>query len=128
VDVTSADYNHDAINKILIQYGAVGLISGLLGVFFALFLLHRAIFLSRDQQIRRDGAFVMGCAVPSIFIAAALGDNLSASVVSFQLWTIFCGVFIMGRLSKEEVVEKRRTRVAASQPALLGNIAKAPAH
>lgn len=95
-------YNHDSINKILLNYGAVGLVSAILFGAVFLYIVHSSVSRSTDKQLRYDGALILGCVVPALLMSITLGDNLNASVVSFQLWSVFAGIFVVRRISETQ--------------------------
>jgi hypothetical protein len=98
-DYNAADFNHDIINKILLNYGAVGMLTTLLIAGFIVFKLHQVIFKTRDWKIRKDGAFVMGCIIPIFIMSFAGGDNFSTTPINLQIWSVFAGIFLMRKIT-----------------------------
>lgn len=94
-DYTADDYSHDIINRILINFGAVGLATVLLLAGAILYQLHKVVFLSRDWQHRKDGAFVLGCITPTLALSLMAGDNFSSTPINLQIWSTLAGIFVL---------------------------------
>lgn len=94
VDVESADYNHDIINKILINYGAVGLLAVIIPLVIVLRAIHRTVFLLPDAQARSDAAFAVALTLPAIALSIVAGDNFTTNPINLQIWTCFAGVLV----------------------------------
>lgn len=106
------DYNHDLVNKILIGYGAVPLFAGLIFAMVMLYTLHKVTFRTTDPQLRKDGAFILGCIVPVLILSSIAGDNFTTTPINLQIWTVFAGIFILRR-----VIEENRLLVQAAPSA-----------
>ncbi len=115
-DYTARDYSHDIINRIVINFGAVGLFITVLIGGGILFSLHRVVYKSSGTQIKRDGAFIIGCIVPGVLLAFIAGGNFSATPVNLQMWTVLSGVFILKKLSNGQ---RSSGRVPAATPSPL---------
>lgn len=100
----NAGINHDIINKILIGYGAVGLLCAVTFVAVLFYLLHRFIFQTTDLKTRNCGAFIMACTVPIIIMSFIAGDNFSTTPTNMQIWSVFSGVFIIKKLTKKKLL------------------------
>lgn len=122
-DLNSTDYNHDQINKILINYGAVGLIVLLIPVGFLVLVFHRVVFLANTRQERNDAAFVLALALPTIFMGALGGDNLNTNPMNIQLWTCFAGVIVI----RQQLLRENRRAVSTKPPELIRGLQGAPA-
>ncbi len=120
-DYTSDDYSHDIINRVLINFGAVGLVTILLLTSIILIMLHRVIFRTKDKQLRRDGAFIMACIVPILMLSFMGGDNFSATPINLQTWSIFAGIFVIRKTLKTSNLENLEDR--ASQPTTMSTTA-----
>jgi|GEM_PF-2662355 len=112
-DYTASDYSHDIINRIVINFGAVGLLVTLLVGGSILFSLHRVVYKSPEPRTRKDGAFIMGCIVPGILLAFIAGGNFSATPVNLQMWTVLSGIFVLKKLSNGQ---RSFSRVPTSNP------------
>ena len=106
-----ADYNHDIINKILINFGAVPLFFGIVLAFSLLYQLHAVIHRSGDRQFRNDGAFAMACIVPVLILSSIAGDNFTTTPINLQIWSVFAGIFILKR-----ILEEQRKTIHANVP------------
>jgi len=117
-DYSADDYSHDIINRILINFGAVGLAAVFaIGTFF-LVNLHKVIFLTRDWQTRKDGAFIMASIAPILLMALMGGDNFSTTPTNLQIWSIFSGIFLLRKLSTVKPMLSANSReFAADTPA-----------
>jgi O-Antigen ligase len=100
-DVGSADYNHDLINKILINYGIIGILVILIPAFFVLRMLHNTVYLSKDRTSRNDAAFALSLSLPMIFLSFVGGDNFNANPINIQIWTAIAGVFVCRIANRE---------------------------
>ena len=98
-DYQSSDYSHDIINRILINFGAVGLCATLLLAGIILYQLHNVIFRCKTSEQRKEGAFVMACIVPVLILSFMGGDNFSTTPINLQTWSIFAGIFVLKRTS-----------------------------
>lgn len=93
-DYASASYNHDIINRILINFGIVGLIAVIIPSFIILKRLHDIVFKARQNQDRNDTAFALSLSLPMVFLSFVGGDNFNANPINIQIWTAFAGVFV----------------------------------
>jgi O-Antigen ligase len=114
-DINSSDYSHDIINKVLINYGVIGLLCIFIPGVIVLSALHSTVFVQRDKQERNDTAFAIALSLPMIFMSFLGGDNFNANPINLQIWTAFVGVLIVRqsyqRRKAEERKEKRETIV-----------------
>jgi hypothetical protein len=115
-DYTASDYSHDIINRIVINFGAVGLFATLLVGGCVLFSLHRVVYKSTEIRTRKDGAFIMACIVPGILLAFIAGGNFSATPVNLQMWTVLSGIFVLKKLSEGQ---RSINRVPVAKPSPL---------
>jgi hypothetical protein len=97
-----AGQNHDIVNKVLINYGALALFAGVFFVGAIFFTLHKVIFRVRDLQMKKDGAFVMACVVPVIIMSFIAGDNFSTTPTNLQIWSVFAGIFVIRKITQEQ--------------------------
>ncbi len=118
-DVNSSDYSHDIINKILINYGIIGLLCVAIPGAIVLIALHSTVFVQNQKQDRNDTAFAMALSLPMIFLSFVGGDNFNANPINIQIWTAFVGVLIVRqfhlRNKAAERLEKRE-KAALSSP------------
>lgn len=119
---SSEEYNHDIINKILINFGAVGLALAAVVVGFLLFRLHRVIFNSPEWQYRKDGAFVMACIVPALILSFIGGGNFTTTPINLQTWSILAGIFLLKKISTPPAAAPFRPLASAAS----GHVDAAP--
>jgi len=108
--IRDEERNHDIINKILIKYGAVGVLTTLMIAVTIFYFLHRAVLKAPSLQLRKDGAFILGIMIPSLILSFVGGSNYSTTPINMETWSIFAGVFIIAG-----------SVLAAPQPPSLGN-------
>lgn len=94
-DYSASDYSHDIINRVLINFGAVGLFVVFTFSMIILYQLHKIIFQSNNKLHHEDGAFVMACIVPVLILSFMGGDNFSTTPINLQTWSILAGIFIL---------------------------------
>lgn len=110
VDATDKDFNHDMINKLLMQAGGVGLAAVLIvGVLLAHFM-HRIAWKMPNRQARFDGAFVLGCVFPFLIMSIAGGGNFTTTPINLMIWSMLAGIFAL----QKELLQK--ARVPLPQP------------
>ncbi|MES2438934.1 MAG: hypothetical protein V4584_07700 [Verrucomicrobiota bacterium] len=98
VSISSDDYNHDMINRILMRTGAIGLGTVvILGCLLAL-TLHRTVWRLPNGEARSAGAFALGVTIPLLLSSAAGGDNFTATPYNLAIWSVFGGVFLLKKL------------------------------
>jgi hypothetical protein len=114
----SKDFNHDAINKILIKYGAVGLVIALAAGGFVIFRLHQLVFSCKDLVLKRDGAFALASIVPGLYLSMVGGDNLTTTPVNLQTWAIFAGVFLIRKLDSRYAADAGNLPQPTASPAM----------
>lgn len=90
----SADFNHDMINKILIHYGALGLLVMMVPTVILIRSTHLLILRTPDLEIRKDKAFALALTLPTIYLGIVGGDNLNTNPINLQVWTAFVGVVV----------------------------------
>jgi hypothetical protein len=120
-DYTSSDFSHDIINRVLINFGAVGLVVILLLASIILITLHRVIFRAKDNQVRNDGAFIIACIIPTLMLSFMGGDNFSATPINLQIWSIFAGIFVIRKVSMITDTKGRASDPAFTSPAVTEN-------
>ncbi len=106
-EVGGADYNHDIINKILLNYGVLGILVIAIPGAFALFVLHRTIFHQQTTELRDSAAFVLALILPMIALSFVGGDNFNANPINIQLWTGLAGVFVC---RSQSIAARRRIK------------------
>ena len=94
-DVNSADYNHDVINKVLIQFGVVGLLVILIPGIVVIANLHRTVYAPENSGNRNATAFVIALSLPFIGLSMINGDNFNTNPINLQIWTSFVGVLVV---------------------------------
>jgi hypothetical protein len=109
-DVNSSDYSHDVINKILINYGVIGLLCVLIPGVILLTALHSTVFVQREKQDRNDTAFAIALSLPMIFMSFLGGDNFNANPINIQIWTAFVGVLIVRQSYLRKKAEERQEK------------------
>lgn len=109
-DVSSADYNHDLINKILINYGVLGILVIAIPMLFVLKLLHDTVYRSHDRNSRNDAAFALSLSLPMIFLSFIGGDNFNTNPINIQIWTAIAGVFVCRNIN--QIVPLRPAQVS----------------
>lgn len=109
------DYNHDVINKILINYGILGLLAVIIPGIIALSILHGTILSKYNSDGSRDPAFALALSLPMIGLSMIGGDNFSTNPMNLQLWTSFAGVLVVYKVLKEN---RFQNRMNASTPAI----------
>ncbi len=87
--------NHDIINKILISYGVVGLLTIAITGGIVLYGLHTTVFAQRSRQDRNDNAFAIALSLPMIYLSFLGGDNFNTNPINLQIWTAFVGVLVV---------------------------------
>jgi hypothetical protein len=108
--------NHDIINKILINYGVVGLIVVFASGFVVLSALHSTIFAQQNRLDRNDNAFALALSLPMILLSFLGGDNFNTNPINLQIWTAFVGVLVARKnLIEKNALEKERSRREPSQ-------------
>lgn len=114
-DVNSSDYSHDVINKVLINYGFIGLLCIAIPSIILLGALHSTVYVQNHKQDRNDTAFAIALSLPMIFLSFLGGDNFNANPINIQIWTAFVGVLIVRqshfRKKAEERQEKRENKI-----------------
>ena len=117
-DYYSADYSHDIINRVLINFGAVGLFAVLFFTGVILYQLHKVIFRSKTWEQRKEGAFVMACIVPVLMLSFMGGDNFSTTPINLQTWSIFAGIFVLKRVleNSSPTLTQPVTQLVGSDP------------
>ena len=119
IDLNSTEYNHDLINKILINYGIVGLFAILIPGVFALRPLHRAIYRASDLKERNDAAFTLALCLPAILMSMVGGDNFNTNPINLQIWTALAGVFTIRHATRFTQIQATATEpLAAGTPPL----------
>lgn len=120
------NYNHDVINKILINYGVVGVLAIAIPGLFAVSILHKTIFNQQTTQLRNNAAFALALTYPMILLSFVGGDNFNANPINIQLWTGLAGVFVCRsqsiagrRKAKQDAWEMEQERIRAEREALL---------
>ena len=116
--------NHDVVNKILINYGVIGLLAVLIAGAIVLYTLHATVFAQRNKQDRNDNAFAVALSLPMILISFLGGDNFNTNPINLQLWTAFVGVLVVRkqlqqeRLAESKLIEKKHALAtpASQQP------------
>ncbi len=109
-DVNSSDYSHDVINRILINYGVIGLLCVAIPGAILLGALHSTVFVQRDKQDRNDTAFAIALSLPMIFMSFLGGDNFNANPINLQIWTAFVGVLIVRQSHLRKKAEERQEK------------------
>jgi hypothetical protein len=104
--VDGSDYNHDLINKILINYGVLGLLGIGIPSLILLSALHRSVFKSATRRERNDIAFALGLSLPMIYLSFIGGDNFNTNPINLQIWTAFAGVFVQTRIIGRSIVAR----------------------
>lgn len=108
--VDSKDYNHDLINRILINYGVIGILAVAIPGMFALFILHRTVLNQQTRQLRNQAAFALALSFPMIGLSFIGGDNFNANPINIQLWTGIAGVFVC---RSQSIAGRKRERQIA---------------
>lgn len=85
---------HDLVNKMLIKVGVAGLIPVLTFIFVALTLLHRIVLRAPTRALRKEGAFLLACFVPTLVMSIMGGGNLNTVPINLQIWSMLAGVLI----------------------------------
>ncbi len=101
LDVNSESYSHDIINKILINYGILGVLVVLIPTLFVLKRLHYIVFKTQTIHERNNAAFALSLSLPMIFLSFVGGDNFNANPINIQIWTAFAGVFVYRHANKK---------------------------
>ncbi len=109
-DVNSSDYNHDVINKVLINHGVIGVLCIVIPGVILLSALHSTVFVQRDKQDRNDTAFAIALSLPMIFMSFLGGDNFNANPINLQIWTAFVGVLVVRQTYLRRKAEERQER------------------
>lgn len=136
IDVNSDDYNHDIINKILIKYGAFGLLVVAIFSSALIYILHGIPLNSLTKEDRNDAAFALALALPIVGMSLIGGDNFNTNPINLQIWTSFSGVlvcravFILSRrerrmLSQQEIAAASAAMLEASSPPPTGRHSRA---
>jgi hypothetical protein len=99
-DYTSDDYSHDIVNRVLINFGAVGLVIVLAIITVILLMLHRVVYRANDNPTRNEGAFILASIIPILILSFMGGDNFSTTPINLQIWSIFTGIFIIRKTSQ----------------------------
>jgi hypothetical protein len=116
-DVNSTDYNHDIINKILINFGAIGLLCIAIPGIVLLRALHSTVFVQKHKQERNDTAFAIALTLPVIFLSIIGGDNFNTNPINLQIWTAFVGVLIVRQsYLLKQAAERQKQRESSSLP------------
>jgi hypothetical protein len=119
IDLSSTEYNHDLINKILINYGIVGMLAILIPAAFAMSMLHRAIYRASDLKDRNDAAFALALCLPAILMSMIGGDNFNTNPINLQIWTALAGVFTIRHATRFTQIQATATEpLSADTPAL----------
>ncbi len=109
--------NHDLINKILIEYGIVGMLLIIGAGMVFLYGLHSTVFAQSNKQNRNDSAFAVALSLPMILISFVGGDNFNTNPINLQIWTAVVGVLVFRKqLMRERIAEKIVDKVGNSQP------------
>jgi hypothetical protein len=119
IDVNASDYNHDVINKILINVGVVGFAAILIPGIGLLVMLHRTAYQHVSRQSRNDAAFALALALPVIGLSFIGGDNFNTNPINMQIWTSFVGVLILRSEFMRNRVELKEKSAAPNQAPLL---------
>jgi hypothetical protein len=94
VDVTDSSYNHDVINKILIQTGLVGLFLTTLVVTFFLSKAHRPVYIILDPRARKEASVLLAAVFMIVALSFAGGSILATNPINFLIWSI-AGAFLI---------------------------------
>ncbi|HEY5748466.1 MAG TPA: hypothetical protein VIU12_20490 [Chryseolinea sp.] len=94
----SQEYNHDIINKILINFGVVGLITIIITAWFLLRSLHRLALRTHDADSRSFAAILVACVLPMIFLSFIGGGNLNTNPHNLIYWSLLGAALAMSRL------------------------------
>ncbi|HEY5750689.1 MAG TPA: hypothetical protein VIU12_31720 [Chryseolinea sp.] len=94
----SQEYNHDIINKILINFGAVGLLAVAVTACFLLRSLHRLPLRMEDADSRCFAAILVACVLPMIFLSFIGGGNLNTNPHNLVYWGLLGAALAMSRL------------------------------
>jgi len=108
IEVGSQDYNHDIINKILINYGVLGMLGIIIPGAIVLFTLHRVVWQAPDKASRNESAFVLALTLPIFGLSFIGGDNFNTNPINLQIWTAFAGVFVWRKIFQEQRLERRQ--------------------
>ena len=120
--ISSSDYNHDVINKVLINYGIVGMLVILIPAIFALRILHTAVYQATDRNERNDAAFVLSLSFPMILLSMIGGDNFNTNPINLQIWTAIAGVFVCRQASRSlQIYQTTDGPVTNVSPALIAS-------
>lgn len=85
---------HDLVNKMLIKVGIAGLLPVLIFITVVLTLLHRIVWSAPNQILRKEGAFLLACFVPTLVMSIMGGGNLNTVPINLQIWSMLAGVLI----------------------------------
>lgn len=93
-DLTASNYNHDVINKILIETGVAGLavFIGLLG--YCLMKLHGMVQSTKDRMLRWEMSVILATVFMVVFLSLTAGSILSTNPINLLIWSS-AGAFLI---------------------------------
>ncbi|HEY5749076.1 MAG TPA: hypothetical protein VIU12_23570 [Chryseolinea sp.] len=91
--------NHDIINKILINFGVVGLITVAFAAFFLLRSLHQLTLRVNDPDSKSLSAMLIAIVLPMIFMSFVGGGNMNVNPHNLVYWSFLGVVLSISRLA-----------------------------
>lgn len=95
------EYNHDIINKILINFGVVGLATVASAAYFLLRSLHQLALRVDDPDSKSVATILIAIVLPMIFLSFAGGGNLNVNPHNFIYWSFLGAVLSISRTRSE---------------------------
>ena len=106
--------NHDLINKILIDYGIVGVLAVMIAGGFVIYGLHSTVISQKNYQDRKDSAFALALSLPMILMSFLGGDNFNTNPINLQIWTSFVGVLVVRKQLQREKLFHRKVAIQSA--------------
>ncbi len=113
-EFNDADYSHDTINKILINYGVVGLGAAAALVIFSLRFAHRTVLGIRDPLDRDAAVFVLSLLAVAGGLMTMGGNNLHAVPINLVVVT-YVGL-AAGAIRRNALARKEEASTVPLQP------------
>jgi hypothetical protein len=127
-DVNGKYYNHDVINKILINTGIVGLLIVTIPTGWLIFSVMGAISRAPTKEERNDAALALALALPIVAMSMIGGDNFNTNPINLQIWSAFAGVMIFrNQFAKNQYSVAAAAKTQPNSDRNLGQLKNRPA-
>lgn len=95
------EYNHDLINKILINFGVVGLLVAGILLLVLVRAVHRLVFSAPDSDTKHCTAIMIACVIPLLALSFIGGGSLNANPNNLVCWAMMGAALALNQRSKQ---------------------------